>query len=55
MEQICRDIIEAVKEGDIICAVRLLGEGRSPNVRDESGRTPLHYAIRHGYHMVRVC
>ncbi len=36
----CRNLIEAVRDDDVICAVRLLSEGADPNVRDEEGRTP---------------
>ena len=49
----CRDLIEATKQGDIVCVVRLLKEGRNPNVRDERGKTPLHYAVLEGPTMVK--
>jgi len=45
MEQNCKNLIEAVKQDDIICVVRLLKEGENPNVRDEFGKTPLRYAV----------
>jgi len=40
MEQNCKNLIEAVKQDDIICVVRLLKEGEDPNVRNEFGKMP---------------
>jgi ankyrin repeat protein len=50
----CRDLIEAVKRDDIVCVMRLLNEGRDPNVRDENGKTPLHHAVLQGPIMVKT-
>jgi ankyrin repeat protein len=38
----------AVADGDVEKVTRLLNEGHQPNVFDELGKTPLHYAAEHG-------
>jgi ankyrin repeat protein len=39
----------AAQDGDLAEVTRLLNEGNSPNVFDELGKTPLHYAAAHGH------
>jgi ankyrin repeat protein len=39
----------AAQDGDVVEVSRLLNEGHSPNVFDELGKTPLHYAAARGH------
>lgn len=42
-----RTLWVAAREGDVFRVQTLLDEGADPNVLDDGGRAPLHYAVRH--------